>query len=314
MILLKIPMNEPDPSPQVIPPKRTLRRRIRRWIALLTLPYLAGAVGLYFAQTWMIFPGAFIHGRAHARITPAPDREIITLHTDAGQRIAAVFGAALTETGDPTPDAASRPTVLFFYGNGDCIATSMGLFDLFRRLGVNVLIPEYIGYPMSSGKPSEQGFYDTASAAYAYLHARPDIDPRQIIVVGRSIGSGPAIDLAARLPVAGLATFSAFTSMDDMAQKVVPVYPTSLVVTTHFDNLRKMASVTCPVFLAHGTNDTFVPFQMMSRLVTQVKGKLTVVPVEGADHNRIFQIQRQATMQKFGAFIDSVRPTATTSR
>lgn len=300
-------MREVEPATNPARPRRRLRRA-RRLLAIIAAPYFAGAVGLYFAQTYMIFPGAFVHGREHARVAPAPGREIVTLHTEDGQRVEAVFGAALSDDGRPLPDAATRPTVLYFYGNGDCVASSMGIFDQFRRLGANVLVPEYVGYPMSSGKPSEQGFYDTATAAYGHLRGRADVDPRQIIVVGRSIGSGPAVDLAARAPVAGLATFSAFTSMDDMAQKVVPVYPTSLVVTTHFDNLRKISAVTCPIFLAHGTNDTFVPFNMMSKLVARVKSRLTVVAVEGADHNRIFEIQRKSTMDRFRTFLDSLRP------
>ncbi len=275
-------------------------------LTALVVIYLLGGVALYFGQVWMLFPGAFIHDRNQAKILPAPAREIITLHNAGGHHIAAVFGAAQDTAGMPLPDARTRPTLLFLYGNGDCIATSMGLFETFRRLGANVLIPEYVGYPMSSGRPTEQGCYDTATAAYAYLLTRPDVDPAQIIVIGRSIGSGPAVDLAARKPVAALATFSAFTSMDEMAQKVVPIYPTGLLCMAHFDNWRKMPSVICPVFMAHGTLDDFVPFTMMARLAAQAHAPVAVVPVDGADHNEIFNVGGSALMQKFGEFIDSV--------
>jgi hypothetical protein len=304
-----------DVGPQAASPRvakatvsraKRLSRSFGRILTALALVYLAGGVALYFGQKYMLFPGAFIHDRASSNVSAGPDHEIITLHNVRGHRIKMVFGAAEDADGKVLADASTRPTVLFFYGNGDCIATSMGLFRTFRRLGANVLIPEYVGYPMSSGRPSEQAFYDTAISAYDYLLTRKDVDPKQIIVVGRSIGSGPAVDLAVRKPVAGLATFSAFTSMDEMAQKVVPFYPTALLCRAHFDNWRKIPDVKCPIFLAHGTKDVFVPFAMMARLAKQAKGPITVVPVDGADHNEIFKIGGTALMDKFGDFVDSI--------
>jgi pimeloyl-ACP methyl ester carboxylesterase len=299
-------MQESQPPATLSPRRRSWRRSATRILSILLVLYILGGFGLYFGQGFLMFPGAFVHDRQQAVVPPGPDREIITLHDVGDHQISAVYGVAEDARGNPLPDAKSRPTLLFLYGNGDCAATSMGLFREFRRLGVNVIIPEYLGYPMSSGKPSEQGCYDTADAAYSYLVDHKSVDPSQIIVVGRSIGSGPAIDLAMRKTVAGVATFSGFTSMDEMAQKVVPWYPTNLLCTCHFQNLGKIAEVKCPVFLAHGTKDDFVPYSMMGRLAAQVKSPLSVVPVDGADHNNIFGVGGIELMQKFGKFIDSV--------
>jgi len=262
---------------------------------------------LYLVQTWIIFPGAYVHKGTAAMVAPAPSREVLTLRTAAGQRIAAVFGGALSADGAPLPDAASRPTVLFFYGNGDCIKTSMELFGEFRRLGANVFIPEYVGYPMSEGRPSEAGLYATADAAYDYLLTRSDVDPRRIVIVGRSLGSGAAIDLASRKPVAGLATFSAFTSMNEMARKVLPIFPTSLFLRHHFDNEQKIPAVKCPVFLAHGTSDGLVPFGMMTRLAAKATQPVTSVPVQGADHNDLFIVGGDELMNKLGEFLTSLQ-------
>jgi pimeloyl-ACP methyl ester carboxylesterase len=292
--------------PRTLAPRRSVRRSATRILGVLTVVYLLGGVGLYFGQGWMMFPGAFIHDRRDATVPPGADREIITIHDAGGNRVTAVFGAAQDPEGNPLPDFKTRPTLLYLYGNGDCVATSMNLFRRFRRLGANVMIPEYLGYPMSSGRPGEQAFYDTADAAYSYLVNRTGVDRSQIIVVGRSIGSGPAIDLAARKAVAGVATFSGFTSMDEMAQKIIPFYPTGFLCKTHFQNWRKIAEVKCPVFLAHGTKDDFVPYAMMGRLAAQAKVAVSVVPVEGADHNDIFGVGGVELMRKFGQFITSV--------
>jgi uncharacterized protein len=299
-------MQETQPPVTLPPRRRSWRRRAKRMLSTLTVLYVLGGVGLYFGQGVLMFPGAFVRDRREAVVPPGPHREIITLHDVGGHRVTAVFGAAEDARGNELPDAKNRPTLLYLYGNGDCVASSMNLFRKFRRLGANVMIPEYLGYPMSSGKPGEQAFYDTADAAYSYLVNRKGVDASQIIVVGRSIGSGPAIDLASRKTVAAVATFSGFTSMDEMAQKVVPFYPTGLLCTCHFQNWQKMAQVKCPVFLAHGTKDDFVPYSMMGRLAAQVKSPLSVVPIEGADHNNIFAVGGVELMEKFGHFIESI--------
>jgi fermentation-respiration switch protein FrsA (DUF1100 family) len=268
--------------------------------------YLAACIILYLVQSWLLFPGAYFHSRKTAVIHAAPGRELLTLHTADGHRIAAVFGAALNSDGSPRTDAANRPTLIYFYGNGDCVHTSMDQFDEFRRLGANVMIPEYVGYPMSGGKPGEAGMYATADAAYQWLLERPEVNKNQIIAVGRSIGSGAAVDLASRKPLAGVATFSAFTSMDEMARKVLPIFPTKLFLRHHFRNEEKIPQVHCPIFLAHGTKDTLVPFSMMARLKNKAGGPVTLYEIVGADHNDIFLVGGDKLLEKFGEFIEEV--------
>jgi pimeloyl-ACP methyl ester carboxylesterase len=285
-----------------------VRSRLRRWTVriarIAVLVYLGLCLALYLFQNVIIFPGAYVHGNEAADVQPAPGREVIELHTPDGRRVAAIFGTGLSEEFPPGP----RPTILYLYGNGDCIKTSLGQYTEFRQLGANVMIPEFIGYPMSGGKPTEAGFYATAEAAYQYLLKRPEVDPKQIIIVGRSLGCGPAIDLASRKPVEGLATFSAFTTMDEMARKIMPWFPTGLFLHSHFNNLQKIGDVKCPIFLAHGTDDDFVPFTMMGRLAEAAKAPIVVYPIPGADHNNIFQINDGKLLPTFGRFLQSLHP------
>lgn len=291
---------------------RPKKSRLRRWTVriarVLVAVYLLACIGLYFAQNILIFPGAYVHGDQAAHLLSQPDREILELKTPDGHRVAAIFGPALGDNGLPRSDAATRPTLLYFYGNGDCIETSLQQFHDFRELGYNVLIPEYIGYPMSGGKPSEKNTYDTANTAYAHLLTRHDIDPRQIVLVGRSLGSAPAIDLAARKPVEGLVTFSAFTTMDEMARKVTPIFPTFLFLNTHFRNIDKIGRVKCPILMAHGTADDFVPFAMMARLRANASSPVTTYDIIGARHNDIFPIGGEPLLEKLQGFIDSLQP------
>src|SRR5947209_8909174 len=184
--------------------------------------YIGLAIVFYFLQTWMIFPGASTQGKREAIVRPMPGEELAEVKTSSGEKIVVLFAPALTAKGEPHPDAKHRPTILYFYGNAMTISTCGEELPKFQRLGANVAIAEFVGYGMSTGKPSEAGVYATADAAYEYLLTRKDVDPKQIIPVGRSIGGAAAIYLGSRHDVGGVATFSAFTSMVDMGRQVVP--------------------------------------------------------------------------------------------
>jgi hypothetical protein len=272
-------------------------------VRIAVVVYLAACLLLYMFQNWIIFPGAYVHGQHAATVSASAGREILSLRTPDGHAVAALFAPALDAYGSSRPDAATCPTILYFYGNGDCIATSLGVIDAFRRLGCNVLCPEYIGYPMSGGKPSEAGLYATADVGWAYLQTRSDVDPHKIIIVGRSLGGAAAVDLAARDRPAGLALFSAFTSMHEMARKVLPMFPTGLFLTAHFDNEQKIADVKCPVFLAHGREDDLVPYSMMARLAARVRTPVTVCPIDRANHNDIFPVGGEQMLENLAEFI-----------
>ena len=181
-------------------PKRRRPLPVRiAWILIrvLLIIYVAVGVVLYFAQPWLIYPGAFIHAKDNVVIPPA-GCELIVMKTADGTGISrALYGPALSEDGRAERiDAAACPTILFLYGNGDCIGSSLDIFRRLRQLGVNVIIPEYPGYRMSAGKPTEAGCYAAADAAYDWLKSKRGGDASSIVVMGRSIGGGPAIDLA----------------------------------------------------------------------------------------------------------------------
>ena len=147
------------------------------------------------------------------------------MKTSSGERIVALYGAALQPDGRPDPQAAHRPTMIFFYGNAMCLSYAQEQLEQFRRLGLNVLIPEYVGYGMSTGKPSEKGCQETALAAYEYLLDQRQTRPKQIIAAGWSLGGAVAIDLAYQRKVGGLIAFSSFTSGVEMGRRCCRLCP-----------------------------------------------------------------------------------------
>jgi fermentation-respiration switch protein FrsA (DUF1100 family) len=286
-------------------PLSRLRRALKRSAFLMLLLYLLLCLLLTSLQTRLIFPGQATQGQASSVVMPPAGTERLTLRTADGVPIVALFGPALAPDGRPVRDAAQRPTLLYFYGNGDCLNDCLPEFTAFRRLGVNVLIPDYAGYGMSGGSAGETACYATADAAYASLLTRRDLDPKRIVAAGWSLGSAVAIDLAARKPIRGLVAFSAFSSMTDMARRQYPFVPVSLLLRHRFENRQKLARIACPVLLAHGTRDTFVPFAMRDCLAAAARGLVTRVDVPGAHHGDIFAIGGPRLMRRVGAFLDA---------
>ena len=131
------------------------------------------------------------------------------------------------------------------------------LRDLLR---VHVLIFDYPGYGKSEGRPSEQGCYRAADAAYAFLTDNRQIAPQKILLYGGSLGGGVAVDLAARKPHRGLVLVNTFTSAPDAGATMFPWLPVRWLMRTRFDNLTKIKSCTRPVFIGHGTADALIPF------------------------------------------------------
>src|SRR5438552_3124954 len=126
------------------------------------------------------------------------------------QKLTSSDGAKISAINLAKPDATY--TILFSHGNAKDIGHDQALLERIRAAGFAVFAYDYQGYGTSEGRPSERRAYDDEDAAYRFLVETMHIQPNRIIAFGRSLGSGPAADLASRRPVAGLILESAFTS------------------------------------------------------------------------------------------------------
>ena len=240
---------------------------------------------LYTGQAGLILPGRETQGQPCAAVEPPPGAALITLHARGGERLAALFGPALNADGSPRPDAPARPTVLFFYGNVMCLSRTVGIFQRLRKIGANVLVPEYAGFGLSQGEACEAACYATADAAWRHLLSRKDVDPSRVVAAGVSLGGAVAVDLAAREPsVAGLIALVTFTSIPDMARHLHPEVPIWRFIRHKFDSVRKMPRVECPVLIGHSTGDSLVPHWMAEQLAAAARGPVTQFVIEGAAH------------------------------
>src|SRR5262249_37012499 len=143
--------------------------------------------------------------------------------------------------------------LLFCHGNGGNLShRAWEIGEWQRRLGDSVLIFDYPGYGRSDGKPSEQGCYAAADAAYQWLLEEKHVAPEQIVIYGGSLGGAVAVELALRHDHRALVLQDTFTSIPDMAQHQYPWLPARWLVRQQFDSLAKIGQCRRPVFIAHG--------------------------------------------------------------
>lgn len=252
-------------------------------VALLSFFHTrAGVAEVSFseAQVPLIFPGMSMQGTETARYEIPDGGQRLELRGPGGERIEALFCPALESPAD-------RPTVIWFYGNAQCIAHALQQVDLLRRCGANVLIADYLGYGLSEGKPSEVGCYATAMALYEHAMSRDDIDHGKLVAGGWSLGAAVAIDLASRKQMAGLMVFSGYTSKRELAKRQFPGVP-SEAIEHPFLSKDKIPTVKCPTLMVHGRRDTLVPFAMSEEMREAAGGPVTYLPIDRAGHNDLF--------------------------
>lgn len=171
-------------------------------------------------------------------------------------------------------------TVLYCHGNAGNIGDRMPKLKILRELGLNVFIFDYRGYGESEGKPSEEGVYLDARAAYDHLTGRPDIDKDHIAVYGVSLGGAVAIDLAVNRKIAGMVIDSSFTSAREMAQRLYPFLP-SFFMKARFDSASKVKDTRVPKLFLHSREDTVVPFAIGEKLFRAAAEPKEFVEVKG---------------------------------
>ncbi|HEY1187656.1 MAG TPA: alpha/beta hydrolase [Gemmata sp.] len=183
------------------------------------------------------------------------------------------------------PVPGSRGAVLYCHGNaGDLSDRAEPVARVMDELGESVLVFDYPGFGLSSGKPSEVGCYAAADAAYDWLTAH-DIPPERITVIGVSLGGGVAVDLASRRPARALVLVKTFTSVPDVAAHLLLGAPVRPLMTNRFDSRAKIGRCRQPLLVASGTNDRLVPYRQGLKLYEAGNDPKRFFPLAGSDHN-----------------------------
>jgi fermentation-respiration switch protein FrsA (DUF1100 family) len=185
------------------------------------------------------------------------------------------------------PAENSKLTLLFCHGNGGNIAHRLDSINIFNNLGLNCFIFDYRGFGNSPGKPSEEGTYMDAMAAYKWLTKEKKIPADDIIIFGRSLGGSIAAQLASKVEVGAMVVESTFTSYIDIGKEYYPYMPVKWFAMFSYKTIDYIKEVHCPVMLIYSGNDEIVPFRFGLKLYEAANEPKEFIEIFGS-HNDCF--------------------------
>ena len=256
---------------------------IMELILWLIAAYAMICVAVYFGnRLYMYFPDPTRTAPAEAGLNGIEEVEIMTAD-------------GVTLVAWHVPAKGNKPTILYFHGNGANAANRASKIETIRASGFGVLYLNNRGYGGSSGRPTEENNVADAIAAYDYL-SQVGEPADKIVAYGESLGSGQAVRLAAKRPVAAVVLEAPLTSTVDVARTGQAVrlaakrpvaavvleapltstvdvartvyfwLPIGLLLTDKYNNERNIRSVTAPVLILHGEQDEVIPVEMGCRI------------------------------------------------
>jgi fermentation-respiration switch protein FrsA (DUF1100 family) len=188
--------------------------------------------------------------------------------------------------------------VLYFHGNAGSLKSWGDVAPDFTRRGYDIVIPDYRGFGKSTGRiESERMLLQDAETAYAYV--KKTFPENQIILYGRSVGTGIAVHLARTNRPRMVILESPYLSLLDLAARyhsLVPRPLLSLLVRYPLRTDLWIVDVACPVYLFHGEKDKIIPFNESERLSKLIRSEHQLIAVPEGDHNNLedFRQYREA--------------------
>ncbi|MCX7633550.1 MAG: lysophospholipase [Turneriella sp.] len=182
---------------------------------------------------------------------------------------------------------AGKKLVVFFHGNGEVMGSLEDIASHMLKNGFSTLLAEYPGYGYAAEyPPSEENLYTDAELLVRHVQRQFHHRAADTVLLGFSLGTGVAVELAARGAGQALLLFAPFTSMAELA--AIHYTPLArLMVVDRFDNASKAKHITFPVMIVHGSHDSIVPVQhgqILAKLFPQAK----LIELAGAEHNDLF--------------------------
>lgn len=182
----------------------------------------------------------------------------------------------------------SSKLLLYFKGNAeDLVLAESQMFAIANSINVSVIGIEYPGYGLykDNGKATEEKIKEDAEYIYKFCLYDMGIEEKNIIVFGRSIGSGPACFLAGNFNPLALCLMSPFTSIKAVATHKVGIF--QCLVAERFKNIEEIGKAKCATFIVHGQLDKMIPFHHAEELYDEATGRpKTFIGRPYMDHDR----------------------------
>ncbi|MFH1155630.1 MAG: alpha/beta hydrolase [Pseudomonadota bacterium] len=235
---------------------------------------------------------------------PTPKASALDLMIPAGDRISIGACFHIRDT--------RSPCILFFHGNGEIVSDYDEFGELYNSVGLNLLVVDYRGYGRSTGNPSVSNMMRDCHDIFNFTHRFLEEKgcPGPLIVMGRSIGSASALELAASYPdrMNGLIIESGFAHAAPLI-KLLGIDPDSIGFREKkgFGNVDKIRKWTGPTLIIHGELDHMIPFSDGRTLFDACgSSDKRLLKIPGAGHNDLFIREMSMYMEGVKTMADRI--------
>jgi uncharacterized protein len=260
---------------------RTLKK-IWKWFQITVVIYIVMGLLLYFLQDKFIFHPKKLK-EDHAFKFDLPFREI-NMPLSPGKNLNFI---AFT-----VPDSVRKGIVLYFHGNRENVNRYAKFASMFTKNGYEAWMIDYPGYGKSTGKRTEQALYDDALVMYKM--AIKQVSAENIIIYGKSLGTGIAAQLASVRDCKKLILETPYYSMEKLATHYFFIFPVRPFIKYEIPTYKYLQSVDAPVFLIHGTKDGLIPYKH-AKWLKSIKPAVELITIEKGKHNNLagFELFKQ---------------------
>ncbi len=190
------------------------------------------------------------------------------------------------------------PLVIYFGGNAEEVS-HLADYKAYFPNSIMVLM-NYRSFGLSQGKISEQTMFSDALEVYDKLISNPEVDANNVIIIGRSIGTGVATYLSSQRKTSATVLITPYENMIDVAFEKYPFVPISLLIKHRFESDKYAPNISSPMLALISTNDQVIPKRHAYKLKEAWKGKTEALELN-EDHNSI--MNNEEVWKKIEGFV-----------
>jgi pimeloyl-ACP methyl ester carboxylesterase len=250
--------------------------KLWRWVKIIAVIYFALGLAIYLLQDYIILIPTAVPANYNYRFD-FPFREV---------NIAYRSNTNINIIQFQPPGVKPKGVILYFHGNRMNISRYRRFVPYFTRSGYEVWMIDYPGYGKSTGKFSEKMVYEWSLIMYNL--ALKNYSPSNIVIYGKSLGTGVASHLASIRHCRDLVLESPYYSIPDVFRNYIPIYPLDLMIRHRFPTFQYLPRVEDPIVIFHGTADRVIPFSHAERLKKLLKPTDKLITLEGGTHRNLY--------------------------
>lgn len=251
------------------------KQTIFRWVKIGLAVYAILGIALYYLQEKLLFHPVAVHADSSYHFSQPFTEANILLDKETRFNVVQF----------PPADTSAKGIVLYFHGNRENVNRYAGFAKKFTSKGYEVWMPDYPGFGKSTGKLTESILYE--EALHTYKLARVRYQPEQIILYGKSMGTGIAAALASIRDCKQLILETPYYSLSSVTRLLCWMYPVNQLLHFKMHTQEYLPNVTAPITIFHGTADGVIPYFNAKRLQAVLKPGDQFITIEGGSHNNL---------------------------